>query len=276
MKIGIITSWNDNLTLFKFLNKYDHEYIIYYDNISRPYWDKPFEYAIKQINEWIQTLQKAWAEKIILPPVYELTINQDNQPNKTIMPIFTNYLHNYCFKHSLTWQIWIFGDYADIQFWQKIISNEAIKYTQTENQKNTKKFHFPFKYRNKETWLWKHYLSNLSYSEPMVNSVIKHDLRYFKNANTDTIIPLNYWYFNYQTTITNFLNFKKIKFHKLEKIEDSFNNLLKSNNSLTNKSDYLVTIIYTWQIDFLIREKRLLWFINRWKSHEIKIVKNLF
>ena len=53
MKIGIITSGNDMLSLFKFLNKYDHEYVIYYDFLNRSYGDKPFDYSLEQIQKGI-------------------------------------------------------------------------------------------------------------------------------------------------------------------------------------------------------------------------------
>ena len=108
---------------------------------------------------------------------------------------------------------------------QKLISHLEKKYALAENQKSIKKFHFPFVYWFKETPLWKYYLTSISYSNILVNKIIKFDLRYFKDAMIDTLIPLNYGYFHYQNTITNFLNFKKIRFHNLEKIENCFQQL---------------------------------------------------
>jgi len=58
--------------------------------------------------------------------------------NDNILPLFTNYLHDYCFSQSLIGKIGIIGDYADIQQAQEIIKLEAKKYTPTENQKNIK------------------------------------------------------------------------------------------------------------------------------------------
>ena len=89
-------------------------------------------------------------------------------------------------------------------------------------QKSIRKFHFPFSRWAKEVPLRKYFLAKLSFSSMMVNRVVKEDLKYFKDAMVDTLIPLNYGYFNYQNTITKFLNFKKIRFHKLEKIEELF------------------------------------------------------
>lgn len=40
MKIAIVSSNLDSLALFKFLNKYDHEYVIYCDALNAPYEEK--------------------------------------------------------------------------------------------------------------------------------------------------------------------------------------------------------------------------------------------
>jgi len=86
---------------------------------------------------------------------------------------------------------------------------------------------------------------------------------------TDTVIPLNYWYFNFQNTLSNFFNFKKIRFHKLEKIEESFVSLI----SRAKPSTYSISIYYTWPIDLLQREKKLVRLLARWKSIEINYEK---
>jgi hypothetical protein len=80
----------------------------------------------------------------------------------------------------------------------------------------------------------------------------------------DTIIPLNYWYFHYQTTITKFLNFKKIRFHDLQNLEKIFDSF-----DLKQSTTYSVKISYTWNNDFLLREKRLVWLLQRGKSIDI-------
>ena len=79
-----------------------------------------------------------------------------------------------------------------MQVAQGLITNLAKDYLLTDNQKSIKKFHSPFHYWAKEMVLWKYYLTNLSYSHVLVNKIIKFDLRYFKDAMVDTLIPLNY------------------------------------------------------------------------------------
>lgn len=268
MKIGIITSWNDTLTLFKFLQRYDHEYVIYYDFLNHAYGDKTFAYSLGQIEKWIWFLIKKGCEKIIVPPVYELAIRHCEWNEAIwlhILPLFKNYLHNYCFTQSLVGKLWMFGDYADMQSAQQLISDEAKNFTLTEGQKNIKKFHFPFDYWTKETWLRKYYLDVLSYSDPMANKVVKYDLMYFKDAGIDTAIPFNYWYFNYQKTIAKFFNFKRTRFHKIEKLEEIFVAL-----DIPTSKKYAVNLFYTDHYDFLLRNKKLMRLLQKWKEVEVK------
>jgi len=273
MKIWIITSGSETLTLFKFLSAYDHDYVVYYDFFHRPYGDKTFDQALACVEKWIDYLTKQNVDYIILPPVYELAlldwkVEILKSGNSKILPLFKTYLLEYCFKYSLIGKIGLFGDFADVEKAQPLIKNLEKRYTLSANQKTIKKFHFPFTYRTKETPLRKYYLTSLSYSNILVNKIIKFDLRYFKDAMTDTVIPLNYWYFHYQTTITKFLNFKKIRFHKLEKLEEVF-----ASFKLKESKKYSVKVSYTWHTGFLTREKRLTRLLQRGKSAEIEFEK---
>jgi hypothetical protein len=265
MKIGIITSGNENITLFKFLNKFDHEYFVYYDQINWPYWDKVFEYSKQKVIEWIEFLRLKWIEKIIVWPTYELALLEENKYSDLILPLFSEYLNKYCFQKSLIWKIGLAWDFADIQVWQDLITKLSKEYKLNDNQKNIKKFNFPFLFRAKEVQLWKYYLTTLSYSHFMANKSVKFDLRYFKDCWVDTLIPLNYEYFNYQRVITKYFNFKKQRFHKLETIEKIFNDL-----ELKESWSYFITMFTNWHTEFLTRDKKIIRLLQRWKNIEIK------
>lgn len=265
MKIGIITSWNENLTLFKFLNKFNHEYFVYYDQINRPYWDKNFEYSKQKIIEWIEFLKSKWVEKFIVWPTYELELLKEKKYSDTVLPLFSEYLNKYCFPKSLVWKIGLAWDFADIQVGQKLISDASKSYKLNDNQKNIKKFNFPFCFRAKEVTMRKYYLTTLSYSNFMANKSVKFDLRYFKDCWIDTLIPLNYEYFNYQRVITKYFNFKKQRFHKLEDIEQIFQEL-----KIKDSWKYSITVFANWHTEFLTRDKNLIRFLQKGKSNEIK------
>ncbi len=272
MKIWIISSWSETLTLFKFLTKYDHEYVVYYDDLHRPYGDKTFDQSLEFVEQGMAYLAKQNVDVLILPPIYELYIMQSSKfrmQKKNILPLFTSYVHDYCFTHSLVGKYWILGDFADIDKAQSLLQNLEKTYTPTASQKTTRKFHSPFAYRAKEVPLRKHYLTDLSYSHILVNKIIKFDLRYFKDAMVDTLIPFNYGYFHYQPTITKFLNFKKIRFHKLENLEQIFQGLTIA-DTWQGTTTYSVTVAYTWHPELLKREKRVIWLLQRGKNVEIQ------
>ncbi len=264
MKIGIITSGSENLTLFKFLNKYDHTYLVYHDQVNRPYGDKTFEYSKQKIIDWINFLKSKWADKIIVWPTYELALLNEKNYSDIILPLFSTYLQNICFPKSLVWKFGLVGDFADIQVWQDLVDRLSKSYSPNDNQKNIKKFNFPFCFRAKQVPMWKYYLTTLSYSHFMANKSIKFDLRYFKDCNIDTLIPLNYEYFHYQRVITKYFNFKKQKFHKLEEIENIFKWF-----SLDQDKKYSISIFSNWHTEFLTKDKKLIRFLQKWKQSEI-------
>jgi hypothetical protein len=135
-----------------------------------------------------------------------------------ILPLFTNYLLDHCFAKSLIGKIGFVGDFSDLEKGQELLQFVEKKYTRSEHQSATKKFPDNFSYWAKEVSSWKYFLSVFSYSNYMVNKQVKLDLRYFKDANVDTLIPLNYGYFHFQKTIGNIFNFKKTRFHTLDKV----------------------------------------------------------
>ncbi|MCX6822528.1 MAG: hypothetical protein NTX91_00835 [candidate division SR1 bacterium] len=299
MKIGIVTSSNDMLTLFKFLTKYDHEYVVYYDQSHQFYGDQTFEESLLNVQSGIDCLTKEGVDYIILPPLYELAIlchsepclpagrgNEESKKNNKklisfvnaqddiknkILPLFQEYIMKECFAYSLVGKIGLLGDFADLQVAEKLLHDLGSTYKITDTQKSIRKFHFPFSRWAKEVPLRKYFLAKFSFSSMMVNRVVKEDLKYFKDAMVDTLIPLNYGYFNYQNTITKFLNFKKIRFHKLEKIENCFQQLAEG---LKFKAgSYGVKIMYTGHMDFLQREKKWMRLLQRGKNISVERLK---
>ncbi len=273
MNIGIISSGNENILLFKYLNRYNHNYILYYDQNNNFLGDKDFDHAKEIIKKSIEQLIQAWCEKIIIDPIFELYFLQKGEYSDNILPLFTGYLHNYCFAYSLVGKFWLLGDFASIQEAQTLITNESKSYQLSTNQKTIKKFHLPFKYRAKEVRMWKYFLNNLSFSNFMVNKVIKFDLRYFKNADVDTIIPLNYWYFAYQRTINKYFNFNKQRFHNSKSLEKILEAHLTANQNKNQEDNYTITVLHNGHTQFLHDNKHLLWLLQKGKTAKIKYVE---
>ena len=130
----------------------------------------------------------------------------------------------------------------------------AKTYLLTDKQTNTKNFQKLLSKRTKDVSMRTFFSRFYSNREMMVNKIIKFDLRYFKDANVDTLIPLSYDYFNYQRTIFSFFNPKKQKFHKREIITNIFEKyLIKYPIKQTKQVD--IIIYYTGTTHLLNNKK---------------------
>lgn len=264
MKIGILTSGNDMLALFSFLQRYDNEYHIWYDDKFLFWWDKSVDLVMERVAVGIDALVAEGVDAVVLPPIIELKVRNENLfPNVKIIPLFETYILEHCFAYSLVWKIGFFGDYFDIQEGQKQLTILAKKYNLTENQSQIKKFHFPFSYWSKEFRNWKYLLDTCGWSMPLVHNRIKQDLRFFKDAGVDTIIPCNYSYFLAQKAIEK-SRYTKMRFHKLLVLESIFSDFFAEQSS-----PYSVIVYCTGHGEFLKKEKKLLWLIGRWNLESL-------
>lgn len=267
MKIGIISSWIDTLALFNFLSRYDNEYLVYIDQTNFPYSEKSLDYSLECIEKAGEFLVKKWAELIIVDPIYELALKNSNKKFWfKVMSLFQRYLQEYAFKYSLVGKIWILTDFWSNWKVQKLLENEEKWYDVTDDQKSIKKFSYPFHYWVKIASSWVMNINDLGAHNPYLIRTMKNDLRYFKDAYVDTILPMHYHYFRMQRAIKSFFNFNKIRFHDLSVVEECFNDLVEKSNW-----EYSVSIWINQPSEFLTRNKQLMWLMQRWKSVEVKI-----
>jgi hypothetical protein len=267
MKIGIISSGIDTLTLFKFLTRYDNEYLVYCDQINFPYWEKSLDYVLDCIEKAGEFLTDKWAEIVIVDPVYELALKcSDRKLWFKVLPLFQKYLHEYAFKYSLVGKIWILSDFGSSWTIQEYLEKEEKVYSPSEEQKSIKKFSYPFHYRVKSASSWVYNINDLWVHNPYLIRSMKNDLRYFKDAYVDTILPMHYHYFSMQRSIKSFFNFHKIRFHDLSILGGCF-------DSLVEKSDwkYGVSVWINQHPVFLTRNRQLMWLMQRGKSVDVKV-----
>ena len=306
MKIGIVSSGNDTLALRKILTKYDHEYLVYHDQTHFPFGTKDFTYMIQEIKKAVSFLVSQWAETVILDPVYECALGRDaprhpeatkeTRPNdEVVLPLFRTYLQTHAFKYSLVGKIWILTDFSSADEIQNIITDLTNTYQPTEHQLSTKKFSFPFSYRVKSAHARPSGIADLGNHNPYLIRTIKNDLKYFKDANVDTILPMHYHYFRMQRTIKGFFNFHKTRFHDLSVVEECFVSLTtplrkggsdevaggseQGTRQRTSPTPPLKGGKYSVQIrtnqnpKFLLKEKELVRLLQRGKEINIKIEK---
>jgi hypothetical protein len=112
------------LTLFSFLSRYDHTYHLYYDTAHGSYGDLSFSQSLVHVQRGVDFLIKKNVDYVIVPPVYELSLLADkkNKYFDKILPLFSRYLTQECFAHSLVGKIGLIGDHTDIEVGQDLFT----------------------------------------------------------------------------------------------------------------------------------------------------------
>jgi hypothetical protein len=110
---------------------------------------------------------------------------------------------------------------------------------------------------------WMQNIQDLWVHNPFLIRTMKNDLRYFKDAKVDTMIPLHYRFFQMQRTFKSFFNFHKIRFHDFSFIEQSFEKICWENVNQNRETEYSLIIYSNQSESFLLQEKKLLRTITR-------------
>jgi hypothetical protein len=149
-------------------------------------------------------------EKIILPPVYEL-IYKDHP---LVLPLYQVYIYEYVLPRSRVGKLGILADRRDTHLIQKELEKFASTYIYTDFQSKTKNFQSPFSRRTRDVSIWSDFLRRAKPSDRMVRKYIKNDLRYFVDANIDTLIPTSYTHFYRETILRHHCNFKTMRWQE--------------------------------------------------------------
>jgi hypothetical protein len=272
----IITSGTENLNILNLCRQLSIPYTLVIDSLFQPYQDKEEMFLQERAVKIMEYMSTQWATHFIISPSIELSLLKNTKeaasrkPQATIIPLFKNYLIH-CLNHSLVGKIWFVGWYSDISQIESIFETMSKEYILTENQKDTKKF--KLSKRTKDTSMRWYFTRLFSSRDMMINKIIKTDLRYFKDANVDTIIPLDYSYFNHQKTIISFFNQKKHKFHKRDILGNIFENIIEENKKLIVSNPEPIIIYYTGSLHLISENKKWERLISQGKQKTIEYKK---
>lgn len=267
--ICIISSGTENLNIVKLCQQLSIWHSIILDSLFWPYQDKDTNQKIQRVEDIINYMKSQWFTYFICHPTIELELLKKDNKRTDIIPLFTHYIR-YCLNHSLIGKIWFIWWYSDISQIEDFFQDIQDNYTVTDNQKNIKKF--KLSKRTKDTSMRWYFSRLFSPRQMMINKIIKTDLRYFKNANIDTLIPLDYSYFNFQKTITSFFNQKKQKFHKRDILENIFNTII-NNTIIKKESQDIISIYSTWSLHLIQDNKKWERLLSQGKQKTIEYKK---
>lgn len=205
---------------------------------------------------------------MIVPPLREVTLRRSG--SERIMPLFTSYVLGYCLPGSLVGKIGVLSEPMNVDGGaQMVMQMIAEDYTLTDSQRQIRSFHDPMVYRVQDVRMWPLLLRSLSPRAAFVNTVIKHDLRYFRDADVDTIVPTCYAHFAYEKTIQRYFNAKRQKFHGMAVVEEC----LVSHMQDLDTADYSVTVHMRGRREMLTQHQRYMWAMQRGREVEIAFVE---
>ncbi len=273
MQIWIISSSVDILILFRFLTKQDSIYTFFFDQEWGDRSEKNSDFVFQRVEKLLETSKNRWIDAVILPPLLELHFLQQKEWSDYVIPLFKTYVIQECLPFSRIWKLGFVGDYFDSEH-QEVLKEVCDKHELTTVQQKIKKFHKPFAFRFKHARMWKYFIMQLGWKNWMMHNVLKRDLRGLVDAWVDTIIPCNYGYLAYDVTIQKLIRTKKMHWHWLEKIEKVFNNLYTAfDQQKEHNQKYDINIVYTWHIDLLFSEKKLIRLLGKGKQNNINTEK---
>jgi len=248
MKLWIFASGLENISLLKILKQYNIDLIVYINQDAWPLEDKSIDFQEKYIKQWIQTLQKAGAEQIILHPMWELKYKNED----FIFPLYQNII-NQTLKYSIVWKIGLFGNKIDLDFIKKYLEDYTKNYKVTKRQKHNKKFNC-CKFYTKDISTWKYNTVVLSKRNWMLRKLIKTDLRYFFDCAVDSILPTSYDVYHFENIISQ--KKKKLHFQFMKDWEFLDDLLWKKENNYTLK------LLTNWNTDLFLQHKKWQVFIK--------------
>lgn len=275
MKIGVVSIGNDSLELFRFLHRYDHQYVIYYDADARPLGDKTFDRQLSIIEDGINILRTHWCQHLIVPPVYELArVRSKEDDTYSVLSLYQYYCMKCAFPGSLVGKIWYLAESGHasrgINTIQQHLVHWAASYQRSDAQLQTKQFHRPFARWGRDVRQWKYFLRSLSPRNYLINKVVKFDLRKLKDSDVDTVLPTERSHFAMEKTIERFFNSKRTKRHGMQTLEVCFQQLLTASGELlVTKDDYSVTVLYKGDRGMLESSQKYPWLLGRGKETPI-------
>lgn len=267
--IGVIGTGLEQINIIQSLLLLEQDFCIIADMDSRPLQDRSVAYNAERIEKLLQYATTIGCTHSIINPSQELAVVYDNIDKhwQQILPIYNHYL-TYNLQHSLVGKIGFIWWYADIQTIERIRPHIQHQFVPTDSQLNIKKFHNPLCKWTKETNLRELIKTSRNNRKLFSNTIIKHDLRYFKDANVDTIIPLNYGYLEYEKTIRHYCNPKKQKFHTNRDLHHIIRDIVAPLWQIIKNP--ILSVYYTWSLHLM--QQNNLWAskISQWGKYTIE------
>lgn len=261
MHIAIIGSWYDSLMTLGLLKHTHQQFSCIIDAKYWPREQKSSALRNERVQASIDYAISLGAEKIILPPIFELLHKEDPK----VVPLYQTYVLTHVLPKSRVGKLGILADTHDTHIIQKAVEALSTQYQLTDFQSKTKKFQSPFSRWTKDVSIWSDFLRRAKPSDWMLRKYIKNDLRYFQDADVDSLIPTSYTHFYRETVLRHHLNFKKIRRQEKTLLQDVTTQLLWMGEGFDCK------IFANDDISKIIETHPWIWFVKKdWELHNVE------
>ncbi len=275
MRIWLLIDTYSSLYCWQRMGQYDHEYIIYRDQLNQNSSQTTLAHHHSIMKAWLDYLVDQWVDYVICPPVIEL--HYENQYPQ-ILPIFTQYL-KHTLQHSIVGKIWFIGTPGQCEsinlHWWDITSNYspwegghgATDGILLNKQLNNRHFNPNFPIWTSIDQHLTHRLGDHRPDHYICNSLIKQLLRPLKDAAVDTIIWLDWSYYACDVSRTH--HCRSIKRHRSEIVQQFFSPPMKEGSGEV----YSVSVHHTGTLRELEQNKKLRWLLARGQNTKVQQVK---
>lgn len=250
MRLAVYSSGPEAFPLFHVLKNNPVDVFLVIDRNVWPIDDKWSDLRQHSLDQFFATAKENACDAVILPPMVELALSQnDTSTPLPVVPLYSEYVRKVV-EHSLVGKIGLLTESIDHDHAQELISTLLAEHPH--------KLGKTWSFRKKSVPLRKTFLLHLSVKDWMVRKVIKTDLRYFKDAGVDTLLPTSRAHCAFQSLIKHMVSWKRMRFHGYECLEDAFITSIESiaQTSTPEQSAYTIEIATNGDASLLLEQKK--------------------
>jgi len=267
MKLGLVASDRDSLALCEFLARSGVELEILLDDRGGPWGEKSWDFVAGRVQKSLEFLRGRGVDAVILPPVWELAMAEDEK----ILPLFQKILGEEVLPWSVAGKIGLLADLVEEKSQEnalRLVEEFAKKnFVPTERQQKIGKF--GLKFWLKSSPIRKSFRARLGVNHPMAGRVLRMDLRKFRDAGVDSLLPLDRGFWFFAKKIRGRARTKRVKFKDLRVVEEKFREIVAEKFGENREGDFSVRIFFTDSGAKIRGDKLLLWQLGRGEKVEI-------
>lgn len=266
MRVGIVGAGYETIALLSVLPLQGLEVVLFLDRQQRPRGVKPSEVVRDRVTRGAGYLMEQWIDFLLVPPAYEARMCQ--QYPQQVLPLFSHYMHDRVCSQSRVGKLGVLTTRSDMSSAEEAVQSLTAGYTLSDRQQRHKWFVAGFQVRCKDVTHWQFQLPFAGRRDRMVRNLIKTDLRYFKDAAVDTLIPFDRSILYREKQIVHRMWSKK-KFHGRTAVESIVHHLLSSASRGHTSSS--LQIYTTSPLGYIMASRPRKWLLSQWANREVAI-----